>query len=545
MARATRLNLLGASLLAIFVAGCHQAPDSSAIDQAKAALDADRPADAITLLKPYVAAHVEDGPARAVLAEALLDLGNLQEARLQLAEADRLRAPRSQLRVSECRIATLTQELEQALMGCSSAMAESPTERAALHLHAGDAQRAAGHPLAAIAEYDQALKDNPRWEPAERGRAIALALAGDDATADRIIESLIANSLDKAGAWHLRGEIEFMRGNYPTAARAFTTAVELAGKAAQSDLRLRAGEHLVQSYLLGQDGKEALQAANSLLDQYPRAVVTDFLKAQALGAQGQLLEARAALEELLRGNPEQVQSKLLLGILLLGLGQSGQAEMFLHNAQVVIPSNGLLQAAIRAMEQNPGQPEKAFTQVRPMVFGAEQDARWLAWGGLLRPRAALVADSIAADPLRVEIAARMQRGGVREAVQYLEAEIARRATPVNLSRYAELVHRSRLDDAISALKRALQMDADNVDALGTYGEVLVQSGRPQDAIPVLERAVKLSPEAPRLHYWLALAYSSTSNRAAARDALGEALRGGQLFDERRAAEALAEELGLR
>ena len=50
---------------------------------------------------------------------------------------------------------------------------------------------------------------------------------------------------------------------------------------------------------------------------------------------------------------------------------------------------------------------------------------------------------------------------------------------------------------------------------------------------------------PRVHYRLALAYASTSNRAAARADLGEALRGGKLFDERRAAEALAEELGLR
>lgn len=538
-------SALGAGLIAVLLAGCHQAPETPVLEAARTSMAAGRPAEAAELLKPYIAQNVDDGTARAVLAEALLDMGNFTEAQLQVTEADRLRAPRSLLRVSECRIAAQSQTLDDAIQRCSAVMAETPQEQAALHLHAGHAQRDAGHPLAAAAEFETALELIPQWEPAERGRALALALAGEERAADLAIDALIAKSTDKAGAWHLKGEIEFIRGRYPAAARAFDSAMQQAARSGQTALRQQAGEHLVQSQLMAQNAAEALERVKSLQTEFPRALVPAFLRAQALGAQGQLADARVTLEDLLRDEPDQVQSKLLLGIVLLGLGQPGQAEMFLHNVQLVIPGNGLMQAAVDAMARNPGQPAKAFEQVRPLVFGARQDARWLAWGGLLRSRAALVADEMKPDPLRTEVARRLRSGGKDAARTFLEAEIARHPTPANLSMYAEFVQRIQPENAVSAMKRALEMEPENVEALITYGNVLLQTGHPQEAVPFLERAAKLSPSNPRLHYWLALAYSSTSNRAGARDALGEALRGGQLFDERRAAEALAAQMGVR
>lgn len=538
-------RLLGLGVLAVALAGCARAPEVAPLEAARAALEAGRPAEAVALLKPHVVEQVEDGIARALLAEALLDMGNLTEAKLQLAEADRLRAPRSQLRVSECRIATQTNELAEALRRCSTVVAESPAEKAALHLHAGHAQREAGHPQAALEHYARALEQIPRWEPALRGKALALALAGDDAAADQAVEALVGNSRDQAGAWHLRGEIEFLRGRYPTATRAFTTAAELAAKSGQADLQQRAREHQVQSLLMAQDNEAAFMAAKALQADFPRALVPLFQEAQALGAQGQLVEARGRLDEFLRTQSENLHAKLLMGILLLGLGQPGQAEMFLHNVEIKLPGNGLVQATAAAVARHPGQPEKAFAEVRPWVFGNRQDARWLAWGGLLLPRAALVANEGIIDPLKAEVAQRLRVGGPESALQYLEAELKRGATAGKLAQYALLLQHGRPQEAIAALKRALELDPENGDALNAYGEVLITAGRAQEAIPFLERAAKLAPDDPRLHYRLALAYSSTSNRSGARDALGEALRSGQLFDERRAAETLAVEMGLQ
>ena len=94
----------GAGLFACLLVACSPSPDDT-IAAARTALDAQRPAEAIALLKPYIAKQVDDGMARALLAEALLDTGNLEEGRREAAEADRLRAPRATLRVSGARTA--------------------------------------------------------------------------------------------------------------------------------------------------------------------------------------------------------------------------------------------------------------------------------------------------------------------------------------------------------------------------------------------------------------------------------------------------------
>jgi Flp pilus assembly protein TadD len=95
------------------------------------------------------------------------------------------------------------------------------------------------------------------------------------------------------------------------------------------------------------------------------------------------------------------------------------------------------------------------------------------------------------------------------------------------------------------MARALELDRDNVRVLNAYGELFLAAGKPLEALPHLERAAKIAPRNPEVHYHLALAYFATSNRSAARDAVSEALRGGHMFDDRRAAETLAEEVGAR
>ena len=148
-------------MLATLLAACSGSPDN-AIAEARAALEAQHPGEAIALLKPYIAQHVDDGAARALLAEALLDSGNFEEGKREVAEADRLRAPRSALRVSECRVAAHTMTLDEALNRCSAAQGESAAERAALWLHAGLAQLAAQHPVAAVADLQAALREQPQ-----------------------------------------------------------------------------------------------------------------------------------------------------------------------------------------------------------------------------------------------------------------------------------------------------------------------------------------------------------------------------------------------
>ncbi|MBV8808743.1 MAG: tetratricopeptide repeat protein [Acidobacteriaceae bacterium] len=60
-------------------------------------------------------------------------------------------------------------------------------------------------------------------------------------------------------------------------------------------------------------------------------------------------------------------------------------------------------------------------------------------------------------------------------------------------------------DAIQHFGKAVQLDGNFADALIGYGRALTEGGKPNDAIPPLERAIKLQPDNPAAHYHLAIA----------------------------------------
>jgi tetratricopeptide (TPR) repeat protein len=529
-------------LLATLLVACGTSPDNTLAD-ARTALEAQHPAKAIALLKPYISAHAEDGMARALLAEALLDSGNLEEGRREIAEADRLRAPRNVLRVSECRVAAQTMTLDEAMGRCAAAQGETATERAALHLQAGLTQLAAQHPVAAIAQLNAALQERPDWLVALRALAVAQTQAGDDAAAAQTLAEVFKLAANAPESFHLQGELAFLRGQYPVAAAAFAKAADAA--TVKPEMAAKAREHQVQALLLAEQPKPALEVASALAHASDANPLDKFLYGQALAANGQFLEARNALEELSLKMPDLAQPKIIIGISLLGLGQAGQAEMYLRNALIDLPENALALSALAALEQHRVAPEQAFQRVQAQFSGSQQNAQWLAWGGLLQVRQPpeVIADET--NLLHQKVMVLLNIGDRPAALALVKAALAKSEKPETLAEYAALIATTDFPGAQKAMARALELDRDNVRVLNAYGELFLAAGKPLEALPHLERATKIEPRNPSVQYHLALAYFATSNRSAARDAISEALRGGHMFDDRRAAETLAEEVGAR
>ena len=528
-------------MLATLLAACSGNPDNT-MAEARAALVAQHPTEAIALLKPYVAKNVEDGTARALLAEALLDSGNFEEGKREVAEADRLRAPRSALRVSECRVAAQTMTLDEALGRCSAAQGETTAERAALRLHAGLAQLAAQHPVAAIEDLQAALREQPQWLRALQALAVAQTQAGDDAAAAATEAQVFKLAPNAAESWHLQGELAFLRGQYAAAATAFGKALA-AAKA--PEVQAKARRHQIQALLLAQQPKLALTLAAAAVHGTDTALLDRYLHGRALAADGQLLEARNALEDLLLKSPNLAQAKIVVGICLLGLRQAGQAEMYLRNALIDLPENALAQAALAALEQHDASPEQAYKAVQSRFVGVDQDPQWLAFGGLLQLRHPPEVVASGVRLLHQQVMVALNAGDRPAAIALVKAAMAKGEEAEVLAEYASLVATTDFAEAQKTMARALELDRDNVMALDIYGSIFLRAGKPLEALPHLERAAKLAPRDPRVQYHLALAYAATSNRSAARDAISEALRGGHMFDERRAAETLAEELGAR
>ena len=198
-----------------------------------------------------------------------------------------------------------------------------------------------------------------------------------------------------------------------------------------------------------------------------------------------------------------------------------------------------------ALQANQASPERAFALLQPQFSGAAQDPQWLAWGGLLQRRAPPEVAVEGVHLLRQQVEVRLHAGDRAGALALVKAEMAKRENAEVLAEYAWLLASTDFASAQKTMARAVELERDNPRVLDVYGELYLRAGKPLESIPYLERAARLAPRDSRVQYHLALAYSATSNRSAARDAITEALRGGHMFDERRAAEALAEEVGAR
>ena len=64
----------------------------------------------------------------------------------------------------------------------------------------------------------------------------------------------------------------------------------------------------------------------------------------------------------------------------------------------------------------------------------------------------------------------------------------------------------KYDEAIAEGKKAIELDPNSANAHGSLGHVLLMSGMPQEAIPILKRAIRLNPYPPS-RYFHNLAFS--------------------------------------
>jgi serine/threonine-protein kinase len=78
--------------------------------------------------------------------------------------------------------------------------------------------------------------------------------------------------------------------------------------------------------------------------------------------------------------------------------------------------------------------------------------------------------------------------------------------------------------AAASFKKALELDARNIEAIAGLGEVAIQQGLYEDALVQLKRAVKLAPKSARVHTLLGESHLNTRNNNAALASFKKALQ---------------------
>jgi tetratricopeptide (TPR) repeat protein len=68
----------------------------------------------------------------------------------------------------------------------------------------------------------------------------------------------------------------------------------------------------------------------------------------------------------------------------------------------------------------------------------------------------------------------------------------------------------RYDEAIAEGERAVELNPNGAEALAVLGGILNSVGRPEEAIPVLQKAMRLNPMPPAWYYaYLGISYGLT------------------------------------
>ena len=87
-----------------------------------------------------------------------------------------------------------------------------------------------------------------------------------------------------------------------------------------------------------------------------------------------------------------------------------------------------------------------------------------------------------------------------------------------------LMRTGRSQEALAAIRRALELAPKNAEAHNNLGLALMQTGRPEDAVASLRTAASLNPQYAEAHYNLGHALIAAAQPAAAAGAFREALR---------------------
>ncbi len=310
---------------------------------------------AIIDLKTFVQADPGNARGRALLGSALVEAGDLQAGEIEIRKAKDLGAPRELTLLPECKVFIGKGEFDAALEQCrpEAGPADAKVE---LQVILGRALLGLGRPEDARAQFASARTASPDNVEAVLGLALASYAGSGLGAARAVLDEAPESVRGDVRYWLTAGEINIRGGDFATAEKAYSAAVDRAGKARPSEARVQAQAGLVDAQLRQGKIKEALASSDTLLKGAPGSWYAKQVRAQALAAGREFEQARVLLEDVVSKQPEQLGARMMLGMVNLQQGNFGQAEMNLASVVANDPENVRAQrllAETRAKVQSP------------------------------------------------------------------------------------------------------------------------------------------------------------------------------------------------
>lgn len=342
----------------------------------------------------------------------------------------------------------------------------------------------------------------------------------------------------------------YLRNKQPQA------AIDLARKASQSHPGNAAFlDHLGQTLLLAGRYNDAVDAFTNLTNLQPSAPVAWYRLGAAQRMAGDLNGSQQSLQKALRLAPNYLDARIALAGLDMAQGQTRQALDEVKRIQADAPQSPIgynLEADIYTRLKQPAQALQAYQKAFQV---APSDQTAIAYhGALLRANNTAGAEQMAQQWLKQhanDVAFRLylannaliQKQQAQAIALYRQIVQLAPDNILALNNLASLLQKQNDPGAMAYAQRAYQLQSRNPLVADTYGWLLAQQGKSDQALPLLDQAVKGAPQFPGPQYHLAAVLVKLGKTTEARPHLQAALASKEPFSERSEATQLLRQIG--
>jgi protein O-mannosyl-transferase len=208
---------------------------------------------------------------------------------------------------------------------------------------------------------------------------------------------------------------------------------------------------------------------------------------------GRFAEGETHVRRAIALRPDRPGPHENMGTITLAQGRAREAEEHFRRAATLQPDRAGSRNALGVALASQGRDREAEAEFQEAARLSPRLVDAPANLGVLYMRQGRFEEALA--PLRRALALDGGRAGVR-------ADLGRALR----GRAIELAREGRLDEAARLWQEASPLAGEDPDLLRGLGQALVERGKGVEAIPVLERAVALSPQRGAERLWLARAY---------------------------------------
>jgi len=258
---------------------------------------------------------------------------------------------------------------------------------------------------------------------------------------------------------------------------------------------------ICQDYAASQQWESALRNCEESLAINPNAMTTRVLRANILFQLERLPEALVDFDRVLESDPLNEDALQTAGFIATRLGDDERGRGYYRRYLEVNPGNQAIRMRIASQMAEAGDPQGAMEFIQPGLDVDPNSTDLLdlygtfAFMGAIDVQEKFTANSQGAIALAPETA-EFYREGIQAYLRVIEAQGDQ--TPIDRLTNLVIAY-TQLEDypaAIQMAERVFQRDANEASVRSMYADVLKRSGRVDDALAALDRLIEIQPNHP-------------------------------------------------